>query len=162
MNGTFTLSSLSPGHVAIPSMYLFEIKRDDKGRIVKYKCCCVGKGYRQVERRDYDNVFAPVSKQATFRMLLSIVTSENLSLHQMDIETAFLNGDLTEELYVCPTEGDSMSAGKVLRLHKALYGLKQAARDWYLKLTSTLKKLGFQAADCDVALLHQASCFRDI
>lgn len=153
-NGTLTIVDLPPGRKEIPRMYVFDIKRDEKGRIIMYKCRLVTKGFPQVAGRDFSEVLAPVSKQASFRMMLALVASQTLCLHQMDIKTGFLSGELTEELYSQPPDGAKTGGtnGKVWRLHKALYGLKQAARAWHLKLQATLAKLGFQPTHKDVSL----------
>jgi hypothetical protein len=92
-----------------------------------------------------------VSKHATFRMLLSIVASDDLELHHIDIKTAFMNGEIREELYMQPPPGWSNST-MLWRLHKGVNVLKQAARAWNEKLTKTVNKLGFHSSKGDPSL----------
>ena len=77
--GTFTPVQLPPGRQAIPCKWVFKVKRDEKGRLIKYRARLVAKEFRQIAGRDFDEVFAPVSKHATFRMLLAIVASEDFT-----------------------------------------------------------------------------------
>jgi hypothetical protein len=94
---------------------------------------------------DFEEVFAPVARMETVRVLLALAAHSKWEVHHMDVKSAFLNGELTEEVYVTQPPG-YVVAGKerqVLRLQKALYGLRQAPRAWYAKLHDTLDKLGF-------------------
>jgi Reverse transcriptase (RNA-dependent DNA polymerase) len=118
---------------------------------LKYRARLVAKGFRQIAGKDFDEVFAPVSRHATFRMLLSMATSRDLELHHIDIKTAFMNGEIQEELYMQPPPGWG-DGTKVWRLFKGVNGLKQAARAWNEKLTSTLQTLGFKASKSDASL----------
>jgi hypothetical protein len=149
--GTFTPTQLPPGRKAIPCKWVFKVKRNEKGELIKYRARLVAKGFRQIAGKDFDEVFAPVSKHATFRMLLSIVASEDLELHHIDIKTAFMNGEIHEELYMQPPPGWSDST-LVWRLHKGVNGLKQAARAWNEKLTKTVNNLGFHSSKGDPSL----------
>ena len=94
---------------------------------------------------DYMETFAPVAKLASIRLLLAIAAREDYEIHQMDVTSAFLNGELKEEIYMTQPEG-FVEKGKedlVCRLHKSLYGLKQAGRAWYKKLHEALVGGGF-------------------
>jgi hypothetical protein len=93
---------------------VFVIKRDPVGNIEKHKARVVAKGFRQVAGRDYSEVYAPVSKHATMRGILAHVAVMDLELTQLDVETALLNGDLEEEIYMKPPPGYENS-GKVWR-----------------------------------------------
>jgi hypothetical protein len=109
---------------------VFKVKKDPDGRVVKHKARLVAKGYAQWQGVDFDEVFAPVARMETVRLLLAIAAHCGWQVHHMDVKSAFLNGDLAEEVYVHQPPGYA-SAGnedKVLRLHKALYGLRQAPR----------------------------------
>jgi hypothetical protein len=131
---------LPAGAHALPSKFVFTIKRDDLGNIEKYKARLVVKGFRQIAGRDYEDVFAPTAQQATLRIMLAHASSANLDVEQLDVRTAFLNGDLSNEVYLkLPSE----LGGKIWILHKALYGLKQAARAWHEKLREQMIKHGF-------------------
>ncbi|KAK8696391.1 hypothetical protein V6N13_001527 [Hibiscus sabdariffa] len=100
----------------------------EDGTIDKYKARLVIKGYRQKEDLDYFETYSPVSRITSIRMILVIAALQNLEAHQMDIKTAFLNGELDEEIYMEQPEGHVVSGEerKVCRLVKSLYGLKQA------------------------------------
>ena len=135
----------------VPTKWVFKIKRDKKGRIEKYKARVVAKGFKQVPGRDFGEVYAPVSRHTTLRMLLGVVTAQDLELQQLDVQTAFLNGELEEEIYLLPPPGVE-NDGKVWRMNKALYGLKQAARAWHSKLKDALLSLGLQQSATDQSL----------
>jgi transposase InsO family protein len=150
---TYTLEKLPPGMKALGVRFVFTIKRDANGNIERYKARLVVKGYLQREGVDFNEVFAPVSKHTTLRALLALVAAEDLELHQLDIKTAFLNGDLEEEVYVEQPPGfEQGGPGIVCHLKKALYGLRQAPRAWHLKLKAELAKMGFAPSEADPAL----------
>ena len=138
---------------AIPVKWVFKTKRNVDGNVERYKARLVAKGFRQLEGVDFTEVFAPVSKHATLRALLARVAHHDMELHQLDIKTAFLNGQLEEEVYVEQPPGYAGGgAGKVCRLHRALYGLKQAPRAWHKRLSEELESLGFTASSADAGL----------
>jgi hypothetical protein len=99
----------------------------------------------QRERVDFDEVFAPVTRLDSVRVLVAVAAHLGWQLHHLDVKSAFLNGKLEEEVYVAQPPGFECDGdrGKVFRLHKALYGLRQAPRAWNTKLDATLKGLGF-------------------
>lgn len=144
-NQTWEVSELPSGHKAIGLTCVFKVKRDLAGNVMKHKVKLVAKGYAQIQGVDYDEVFAPVARMETVRLLLALAAQGEWEVHHMDVKSAFLNGDLVEEVYVHQPPGfaDSSSARKVLRLKKALYGLKQAPRAWNARLDQELVKLGF-------------------
>jgi Reverse transcriptase (RNA-dependent DNA polymerase) len=124
-----------------------------RATIERYKARLVAKGYQQVEGVDFDEVYAPVSKHATLRTLLAIAAKENLELHQLDIKTAFLNGELEETIYMAQPPGyEEGGAATVCRLKKAIYGLRQAPRAWHTRLKKELEEMGFQMAEADPGL----------
>ncbi|GJP45016.1 hypothetical protein CLOM_g4402 [Closterium sp. NIES-68] len=98
----------------------------------------------QTKGKDYDEVFAPVGKGTTLRVLLAIAALLGWKIRQMDIVTAFLNGIILEEVYMKQPEGLDDGSGRVCRLKKAIYGLKQAPRAWYHKLEEALLAGGFK------------------
>ena len=130
----------------------------------KYKSDCsldkhntrlVAKGYAQREGIDYEENFSPTAKWDTIRTLLSLAAQKGWKVHQMDVKTAFLNGDLKENVFMSQPEGFVVKGKeqKVCKLVKSLYGLKQAPRAWYEKLTEHLLKLNFEHFDLDDATL---------
>lgn len=132
---------------------MFTIKRDANGNVERYKARLVAKGFMQREGIDFNEVFAPVSKHSTLRVLLSVVAAQDLELHQLDVKTAFLNGDLEEVIYMKQPPGYAEGGPRtVCRLHKSLYGLRQAPRAWHAKLKSHLEVMGFTASQADAGL----------
>jgi hypothetical protein len=128
-NQTWTLVSLPPGHKAIGLKWIFKLKRDEKGEIIKHKARLVARGYVQKQGVDYDEVFAPVARMESIRMLLVVAAQEKCLVHHMDVKSAFLNENLNEVYVSQPPK--FVAAGhelKVLKLSKALYDLKQAPR----------------------------------
>ncbi|GKC93897.1 retrovirus-related pol polyprotein from transposon TNT 1-94 [Tanacetum coccineum] len=110
-----------------------------------YKARLVVKGFQQIHRVDYNEIFSLVVKMTTIRLVLSIVASEDLHLEKLDVNTTFLHGDHDEDIYMTQQEG-FQSAGKeenlVCKLKKSLYRLKQAPRQWYLKFDSFMQRVG--------------------
>lgn len=144
-NETWELTKLPPGQKVIGLKWVYKLKKDANGRVVKHKARLVAKGYSQEQGIDYDEVYAPVTRLETVRLLLALSAKNNWEVHHLDVKTAFLNGDLKEEVFVTQPEGFE-KAGKeqyVYKLKKALYGLRQAPRAWYAKLNSYLEELGF-------------------
>lgn len=109
------------------------------------------KGFQQKEGVDYNKFFAPVVKHNTIRFVLSIFASEDLYLEQLDVNTAFLHGDLVKEIYMHQPEGFSEEGKEnmVCRLKKSLYGLKKTPRQWYMKFENFMHKEGFQKCNAD-------------
>lgn len=152
-NGTWYLTDKKPGMIIIDTEMLNERKRGATGEIERYKGRYVVRGDKQVFPRDYVDKWAPVACHSTLRVLLAMVTARGMHMLQLDIETAFLNGEVDEELYVRQPRGyERGDKGKVFRLLKALYGLKQAARAWYKKLCAMLADAGFTPAAADPCL----------
>ena len=151
-NNTWELCKLPEGQKAIQSKWVFRLKRNEKGEVVRHKARLVAKGYTQRMGIDYDEIFAPVTRFSTLRILLSIAAVNDLEIQQVDIKTAFLNGQLEEEVYMEQPEGYKKDPNLVCRLKKALYGLKQAPRAWFFCLFNHLKKLNFAQASADPGL----------
>ena len=124
-------------------MYKSKFKAD--GTIDKFKARLVAKGYAQKEGIDYEDTFAPVAKLNTIRLLIALATKHNCNIHHLDVKSAFLNGDLKEEVYLVHPEGFVKQGQEhlVCRLRKALYGLKQAPRSWYVKIDTFFLQNGF-------------------
>jgi hypothetical protein len=129
-NRTWELADLPRGHCAITLKWVFKLKRDKVGAIIKHKACLVARGFWQREGIGFDDAFAPVARMEYVRLLLALAAQEGWCVHHMDIKSVFLNGDLMEEVYVHQPLGFVIpdKEGKVLLLRKALYGLRQAPR----------------------------------
>jgi hypothetical protein len=143
-NKTRSLVKLPPGHRSIGLKWVFKLKRNVEGEIVKHKARLVAKGYVQKHGVDYDEVFAPVARLDTVRLFLAMAANWGWEVHHLDVKTAFLNGNLVEDVYVSQPDGYAVGGKEqmVYKLSKALYGLKQAPRAWNVKLDNCMKKLG--------------------
>lgn len=144
-NNTWELSTLPTEKKVIGLKWIFKLKKDADGRIVKHKARLVAKGYAQEHGIDFNEIFAPVTRLETVRLLLALSAKNNWEVHHLDVKTAFLNGELNEDVYVAQPEGFEKVGREhlVYKLIKALYGLRQAPRAWYAKLNSCLENLGF-------------------
>jgi hypothetical protein len=129
-----------PKQNVIGTKWVFHNKQDEDGVVTKNKARLVAKGYNQVEGLDFGETYAPVARLEAIRILLAFATHHNFKLHQMDVKSAFLNGPISEEVYVEQPPGfeDPQFPNHVYKLHKALYGIKQAPRAWYECLTLRL------------------------
>ena len=121
------------------------------GTIVKYKERLVIKGYKQNEGLYYFDTYSPMTRINSIRMVLAIAALQNLEVHQMDVKTVFLNGDLDEEIYMEQPYGfiAPRQEKKVCRLVKSLYGLKQAPKQWHQKFDSVMLANDFKINECD-------------
>ena len=126
------------GRTVIRTRWVFRNKLDENGVITRNKSRLVVQGYNQEEGTDYDETFAPVARMEAIRILIAFAAFMGFKLYQMDVNSAFLNGDLKEEVFVKQPPGfeDVELRNHVFRLNKALYGLKQAPRAWYERCQS--------------------------
>ncbi|GJY80084.1 retrovirus-related pol polyprotein from transposon TNT 1-94 [Tanacetum coccineum] len=134
--------------------WIYKVKLDEYGDVLKNKARLVAKGFRQEEGLDFEESFAPVARLEAIRIFIANAASKNMTVYQMDVKTAFLNGELKEEVYVHQPEGfvDPERPHHVYRLKKALYGLKQAPRAWYDTLSKFLLAQGFSKGVVDPTL----------
>nr|GEZ44079.1 retrovirus-related Pol polyprotein from transposon TNT 1-94 [Tanacetum cinerariifolium] len=126
--------------MVITLKWIYKVKLDELGGILKNKARLVARGYRQDEGIDFEESFAPVARLEDIRIFLAFAAQKNMVVYQMDMKTAFLNGNLREEVYVSQPDGfvDADNPNHVYKLKKALYGLKQSPRAWYDMLSSFL------------------------
>jgi Reverse transcriptase (RNA-dependent DNA polymerase) len=106
------------------SKWVFKIKQAPDGMIQKYKAHLVAQGFSQIEGIDFDQTFAPVAKFALLCTILTLAAEFDLKVHQLNVKSAYLNGDLKEEIFMAPPPGFDIPDGMVLRLKKAVYGTK--------------------------------------
>ena len=151
---TYSLQRVPTGTRPIATRWVFDLKRDEMGRVVRYKARLVAKGFHQRFGVDYDQTYAPTSNLTTFRALLATMAAQpGTILEQLDVSTAFLNGELDEIVYVSEPPGyENGQQGEAWLLHRALYGLKQAPRVWYKRLKGELEELGFKQSSADPCL----------
>ncbi|GJW78340.1 retrovirus-related pol polyprotein from transposon TNT 1-94 [Tanacetum coccineum] len=134
--------------------WIYKVKLDELGGILKNKAWLVARGYRQEEGIDFEESFTPVARLEAIRIFLAFAAHMNMVIYQMDVKTAFLNGNLREEVYVSQPNGfvDPDKPNYVYKLKKALYGLKQAPRAWYDMLSSFLISNDFSKGSVDPTL----------
>ena len=149
--GTYTLVTLPANRTAIGCKWVFKTKRGADGAITKYKARLVAKGFLQRYGVDCDETYAPVARYPSIRAILALTAHHDWELHQMDVKSAYLNGDLEEDIFMSQPEGYQAAGQKqiVCKLSKSLYGLKQAGRTWHLKIDIALKREDFTAMDAD-------------
>jgi hypothetical protein len=124
------LVDIPDGVKTVDCKWVYETKCDSKGNVERLKARLVAKGFTQREGVDYNETFSPVSKKDSFRIVMALVAHYDLELHQMDVKTAFLNGNLHETVYMAQPEGFVVNEKEQMacKLNKLIYGLKQASR----------------------------------
>lgn len=149
-NKTLEITDLPPGKKAIGCQGVFKTKLKHDGSFERDKARLVVLENHQKEGEDFTDTSALVAKLVTVHTFLAVAVARKWEVHQLDVNNAFLHGDLNEEVYMRLPPGFSSSVpGKVCRLRKSLYGLRQSPRNWFAKLTSSLRKYGFQQSHAD-------------
>ncbi|KAG6465891.1 hypothetical protein O3G_MSEX015473 [Manduca sexta] len=146
-NKCWTLTERPKHQKPIKCRWVFKRKTGLNGELLKYKARLVAKGYTQKHGVDYEETFAPVVRHSTLRTLFAIAAELDMSIDHLDVKTAFLNGNLTENVYMEQPDGFKVKGKEhmVYKLNKAIYGLKQASKMWYDKINKILlQKLHFK------------------
>ena len=158
-NKVWELVELPSGHKPVGSKCVFKVKMDEDGNVERYKARLVAQGFTQKFGTDYDETFCPVVRLESIRTLIALSVQHGLQLHQIDITTAFLNGDLEEEVFMSQPEGFVAKDQEhlVCRLKKSLYGLKQSPRCWNSAIDKHFKKIGFIQAKSDPCIYRASS-----
>ena len=158
-NDTWELTNLPVGGKKIGVKWIFKTKLNENGEIDKHKARLVAKGYAQKYGVDYNEVFAPVARLDTIRLVLALAAQRGWTVYQLDVKSAFLHGVLNEEVFVEQPCGYEIKDNehKVYKLKKALYGLKQAPRAWYSRIESYFLKEGFEKCTHEHTLFVKTS-----
>ena len=146
-HNVWDLVELPEGRKPVGSKWVFKVKTNADGSTERFKARLVAQGYTQREGLDYDETFSPVVRSESVRSVISLACREGLKLHQMDVTTAFLNGELDQEIYMKQLKGFTTGGQEhlVCQLKKSLYGLKQSYRCWNQGAGRTAKDDGFPA-----------------
>lgn len=156
-NETWKLVQLPKDKKPIHCKWVFKIKKDSDGNVVKYKARLVAKGFTQVRGVDYNETYSPVVRSSTLRLLFSLAAEYDWFIDQWDVNTAFLYGKLKEDIYMLQPKG-AVVKGKetmVCKLQRSLYGLKQASNAWFNELDKTMLDLGFIQSKIEPCLYHK-------
>ena len=164
-SGTYAIVNIPVTRKTIRSKWVLRKKFNSEGALARYKARVVVKGFEQIYGLDYFKTFASVARFNTLRILLAKAAQEDLEIDQMDVDTAFLNAKLKEEIYMeFPDyferiEPNINRTKQCLRLLKSLYGLKQAPREWYLEVVNYFKSIGFEPSLADPNLFVRDSVY---
>ena len=163
-NKTWELTDLPEGKEVIGLKWVYKTKYKEDGTIQKHKARLVAKGYSQQPGVDFNETFAPVARMETIRTMLALAAQMETPVYQLDVKSAFLNGELEEEVYVEQPLGYLLKGkeNKVFRLKKALYGLKQAPRAWNSKINSYFIRKGFQRSPSESSLYVKSEGMQNI
>ena len=153
-NDVYDLVELPKGRKPVGSKWVYKRKLRADGSVERFKSRLVAQGFSQKVGQDYDETFSPVVRFESIRSIIAIAIQNDMLLHQMDVTSAFLNGDLQEEVYMSQPEGFQVKGKEhmVYKLKRSLYGLKQAPRCWNMTLDHLLKKMDFVQTKSDPCL----------
>ena len=154
---TWDLVDLPDGRNLVGCKWVYKTKYKANGQIDRFKARLVAQGYSQEAGVDYDEVFAPVARYTSIRSVLAIANQLDLEVHQMDVKSAFLNGELEDEIFMKQPSGfvDKRYPAKVCKLNKSLYGLKQSARCWNLMIDEYLKTSNYIQNKADPCVYYR-------
>lgn len=157
-NDTWELVDLPAGAKTVGVKWVYKTKLNEKGEVDKFKARLVAKGFHQTHGIDFYEVFAPVARWDTIRLILALAAQKGWCVFQLDVKSAFLHGELKEDVYVEQPKGFEINGEreKVYKLKKALYGLRQAPRAWYSRIEQFFQREGFQRCYCEYTLFVKA------
>lgn len=163
-NHTWDVVDLPSGKKVVGCKWVYKIKRNSEGEVDRYKARLVAKGFTQTHGIDYNETYSPVVRMTTLRLLFSLAQTRQLKVDHLDAVSAFLHGNIDEEVYMELPPGYELKsvdgAGrKVCRLRKAIYGLKQSSRAWYIRLAEELMAMGFKRLELEPCVFHLNGCF---
>jgi hypothetical protein len=159
-NNAWKLVDLPKAKTVVENKWPFKIKRNENTEVDRYKARLGAKGFSQQKGVDYDEIFSPVARFSSLRMLLALAVKYDLDVDHLDVKTAFLNGELQEEIFMSQPEGCVKKGNetKVCLLNKVVYGLKQSAHAWNQRLRNVLVELGLNQSryePCVYFLIHE-------
>ena len=145
-NSVWSLVEAPKGVKPIGCKWIYKRKRGSDGKVETFKARLVAKGYTQKEGIDYEETFSPVAMLKSIRILLAVAASLDYEIWQMDVKTAFLNGNLNEDIYMQQPEGFKAKGKEhmVCKLQRSIYGLKQASRSWNIRFDQAITSFGFE------------------
>jgi hypothetical protein len=150
-NRVWDLEKIPKEAKTVDCKWVYKTKCNSKGNIERFNARLVAKGFTQREGIDYTETFSPVSCKDSLRIIMALVVHYDLELHQMNAKTAFLNGDLLENVYMAQPKSFAVKGKEHMGCHmrKFIYGLNQASRQWYLKFDETIRSFGFKENEED-------------
>lgn len=152
-NNTWEVVDRTENMEYVDSKWVFKLKRDSKNKIKQFKARLVARGYQQ-KGLDYCDIYSPVVKLSTVRVLIAVCTEKNWPIFQMDVCSAFLHGEIQEDIYLLLPNNFDLPKNKICKLKKALYGLKKAPKYWYDKFHNFVIGQGFTKCESDHCLYY--------
>ncbi|MBW0538635.1 hypothetical protein O181_078350 [Austropuccinia psidii MF-1] len=147
---------LDPSYKLVGTTWVFKTKKNHLNQVVEYKARLCAQGFTQTAGVDFDKTYSPTGRLNSLRTLVAFAATNNLSFHQIDVRSAFLNAPLSETVYLSLPQGLKGDKRKsCLCLNKAIYGLRQAPLAWYERLTCWLLNVGFKACVLDPCVFHR-------
>jgi hypothetical protein len=156
-NRTWILVDLPKGRNLVSSKWVLRRKFKPDGSLERYKGRLVARGFTQTSGVDFHETFSPVVRYESVRLIIGLAASLDMDMCQFDVKTAFLYGDLNEEIYMSQPEGYNDGSNRVCLLKKGLYGLKQAPRQWNEKFHSFLVSNGLKGSEADNSVYYASS-----
>jgi hypothetical protein len=156
-NGSWTLVRRTSGARPIGCRWVFAKKRNEHGQVVRYKARLVAKGFKQKFGVDFFETYSPVANMNSIRVVLSVVVAKAYVTEQLDADTAFLNSDLKEQVFMEVPYGITNAENMMCKLDKAIYGLKQAASAWHQTIHAVFMKIGFRSCGADQCVYVKGS-----